>query len=62
MNKGALWNTIQKTFDVKIEHPVHFFRQQSRVQCIQRLMLASPRSELLREIEMTIMTIWELKS
>ena len=24
---------IEKTFNVKIEHPVHFFRQQSRVQC-----------------------------
>src|SRR5437773_6523188 len=51
MNKGALWNTIQKTFDVKIEHPVHFFRQQSRVQCIQRLMLASPWPEPVRKAE-----------
>src|SRR6516164_4748353 len=33
---------IEKTFNVKIEHPVHFSRQQSRVERIQRLMLASP--------------------
>src|SRR6266481_6124617 len=51
MNKGALWNTIQKAFDVQIEHPVHFPRQQSRVQRIQRLMLASPWSEPVREAE-----------
>src|SRR5438094_4438013 len=42
---------IEKTFDVKIEHPVHFFRQQSRVQCIQRLMLASPWPEPVGEAE-----------
>jgi len=40
MNKGALWNTIQKTFNVQIEHPVHFSRQQSRVERIQRLRAA----------------------
>src|SRR5436305_10050818 len=51
MNKGALWNTIQKAFDVKIEHPVHLPRQQSRVERIQRLMLASPRSEPVRKTE-----------
>src|SRR5256886_1130901 len=51
MNKGALWNTIQKAFDVKIEHPVHLPRQQSRVERIQRLMLASPRSEPVRKAE-----------
>ena len=42
---------IEKTFNVKIEHPVHFSRQQSRVQCIQRLMLASPWAEPVREAE-----------
>src|SRR6267154_6862006 len=51
MNKGALWNTIQKAFDVQVEHPVHFFRQQSRVECIQRLMLASPWPEPVRKAE-----------
>ena len=42
---------IEKTFNVKIEHPVHFSCQQSRVQCIQRLMLASPWAEPVREAE-----------
>src|SRR5436190_3064004 len=51
MNKGALWNTIQKGFDVQIEHPVHFSRQQSRVQRVQRLVLASSWSEPVREAE-----------
>src|SRR5215472_9159213 len=51
MNKGALWNTIEKSPNVKVEHPIHFSRQQSRVQGIQRLMLASPWSEPVREAE-----------
>ena len=42
---------IEKTFDVKIEHPVHLSRQQSGVERIQRLMLASPWSEPVRESE-----------
>src|SRR5215469_2540066 len=42
---------IEKAFNVKIEHPVHFSRQQSRVQSIQRLMLASPWAEPVREAE-----------
>src|SRR5258706_2544411 len=42
---------IEKTFDVKIEHPVHFSRQQSRVERIQRLMLASPWPEPVRKAE-----------
>src|SRR5258706_14458988 len=42
---------IEKTFNVKIEHPVHFSRQQSRVERIQRLMLASPWPEPVRKTE-----------
>src|SRR6266853_976674 len=42
---------IEKAFDVQIEHPVHFSRQQSRVQRIQRLMLAAPWSEPVRKAE-----------
>src|ERR1700741_2645255 len=42
---------IEKTFNVKIEHPVHFSRQQSRVERVQRLMLTSPWSEPVREAE-----------
>ena len=51
MNKGALWRWIQKAFNVKVEHPVHLLRQQSRVQRIQRLMLATPWSEPVRKAE-----------
>src|SRR5437667_12203282 len=51
MNKGALWNTIQKSPNVKVEYPVHFSRQQSRVERVQRLMLTAPRSEPVREAE-----------
>jgi len=35
-------NPVEKAFDVQIKHPVHFSRQQSRVQRVQRLMLACP--------------------
>src|SRR6266852_56414 len=42
---------IEKAFDVQIQHPVHFSRQQSRVQRIQRLMLAAPWSEPVRKAE-----------
>src|SRR6266478_5446309 len=42
---------IEKAFDVQIEHPVHFSRQQSRVERIQRLMLAAPWSEPVRKAE-----------
>src|SRR5487761_1802956 len=51
MNKGALWRSIQEPPKVEIEHPVHLSRQQSRVECVQRLVLASPRPEPVREAE-----------
>src|SRR5919108_2342840 len=41
--------SVEKAANVKVEHPVHFSRQQSRVERIQRLMLASPWSEPVRE-------------
>src|ERR1700680_1317881 len=44
-------NRIEKAANVNIEHPVHFSRQQSRVERIQRLMLASPGPEPIRESE-----------
>ena len=44
-------NSIEKAFDVQIKHPVHFSRQQARVQRIQRLMLASPWPEPVGEPE-----------
>src|SRR6266481_4408110 len=42
-------NPVEKAFDVQIKHPVHFSRQQSRVQRVQRLMLASPWPEPVRK-------------
>src|SRR6267378_6921590 len=44
-------NRIEEAANVDIEHPVHFSRKQSRVERIQRLMLASPGSEPVREPE-----------
>src|SRR5207249_5639608 len=51
LHKPFVRKSIEKAFDVQIEHPVHFSRQQSRVQCIQRLMLAAPWSEPVRKPE-----------
>src|ERR1700732_3009857 len=51
LHKPFVREAIEKAFDVQIEHPVHFLRKQSRVQRIQRLMLASPWSEPVREAE-----------
>src|SRR2546427_5113670 len=49
LHKPFVRNSIEKAFDVQVEHPVHFSRQQSRVQSVQRLMLASPWSEPIRK-------------
>src|SRR5437899_12124090 len=51
LHKPFVRKSIEKAFDVQIEHPVHFSRQQSRVQSIQRLMLAAPWSEPVRKTE-----------
>src|ERR1700680_308677 len=42
---------IEKAFDIQIEHPVHLSRQQSRIERVQRLMLASPGPEPIGESE-----------
>src|SRR5882762_4280841 len=42
---------IEKVANIQIEHPVHFSRQQSPVERVQRWMLASPGSEPVREPE-----------
>src|SRR5437763_13707982 len=42
---------VEKAANVKVEHPVHLSRQQTRVERVQRLMLASPRSEPVRKTE-----------
>src|SRR5882724_10900826 len=51
LHKPFVGKPIEKAFDVQIEHPVHLSRQQSRVERIQRLMLAAPWSEPVREAE-----------
>src|SRR5216684_2688191 len=51
LHQPFVGNPIEKALDVQIEHPVHFLRQQSRVQRIQRLMLAAPRPEPVRKAE-----------
>src|SRR6266576_1012579 len=51
LDKPFVGNPVEKAFDVKIEHPVHLSRQQSRVERIQRLMLASPWPEPVRKAE-----------
>src|SRR5580693_7657661 len=51
LHKPFVRNSIEKAFDVQIEHPVHFPRQQSRVKRIQRLMLASLWPEPVRKTE-----------
>src|ERR1700680_2166104 len=42
---------IEKAFDIQIEHPVPLSRQQSRIERVQRLMLASPGPEPIGESE-----------
>src|SRR5467141_1435671 len=51
LHKPFVRKAIEKGSDVQIKHPVHFLRQQSRVQRIQRLMLTAPWSEPVRKIE-----------
>src|SRR5882762_5243861 len=51
LHKPFVGKSIEKAFDVQIEHPVHFLRQQSRIQRVQRLMLAAPWPEPVRKIE-----------
>src|SRR5215471_7877616 len=51
MNKGALWNTILKCPDVKVQHPVVFLARDSDVERVQRLMLAAPRPKTIRKTQ-----------
>src|SRR5437667_185131 len=51
LHQPFVGNAIEKAFDVQVEHPVHFSRQQSGVERIQRLMLAAPWSEPVRKTE-----------
>src|SRR6266436_6333773 len=49
LHKPFVRKSIEKALDVQIKHPVHFSRQQSRIERIQRLMLAAPWSEPVRK-------------
>src|SRR5467141_1056512 len=51
LHKPFVGKSIEKAFDVQIEHPVHISRQQSGVERIQRLMLAASWSEPVRKSE-----------
>ena len=50
-HKPFVGKPIEEALDIQVEHPVHFSRQQSRVERVQRLMLAAPGSEPVREAE-----------
>src|SRR5271167_1746827 len=41
--------SVEKAANIQIQHPVHLLRQQSRVERVQRVMLASPPPEAVRE-------------
>ena len=51
LHQPFVGNAIEKAFDVQVQHPVHFSRQQSGVQRVQRLMLAASWPEPVRESE-----------
>src|SRR6266567_498664 len=51
LHQPLVRNRIEEAAYVQIEHPVHLLRQQSRVQRIQRVMLASLRTEPVRKAE-----------
>src|SRR5215470_2259227 len=51
LNQPFVGEMIQKSPDVQIEHPVHFSRQQSRVERVQRVMLAASGTEPVGETE-----------
>ena len=50
-HKPFVGNSIEKAANIKIKHPVHFPRQQSCVERAQRLVLAAPGSEPVREAQ-----------
>jgi hypothetical protein len=42
-------NVIEKSTNVQIEHPVHLLPLQAHAQSVQRIVLATPRPESVRE-------------
>ena len=51
LHEPAVVDGIEESTDVDVEHPVHLLRQQSRVERVQRVMLAAPRPKPVREAE-----------
>src|SRR5579864_2254259 len=51
LHQSFVGKTIEKAANVHIERPVHLLRQQSGIERIQRVMLASPRAESARETQ-----------
>src|SRR5467141_1528606 len=49
LHQPFVGDPVEKAFDVQIKHPVHFSRQQSCIERVQRLMLASPWPEPVRK-------------
>jgi len=42
-------NFIEKAPNVGVKNPIHFLPHDSHPECIQRIVLASPRAETIRE-------------
>jgi hypothetical protein len=42
-------NFIEKAPDISVKNPIHFPPHDPHPECIQRIVLASPRSETIRE-------------
>ena len=51
LHQPLVVNGIEEATNVDVEHPVHLSRQQSRVERIQRIVLAASRPEPVREAE-----------
>src|SRR5215472_11632273 len=51
LDQPAFVEVIEKAFNVGVKHVVHFLLQERIRQRIQRIMLATPRAETIRESE-----------
>ena len=51
LDQPSVGEPVEKAFKVKIEHPVHLSRQQSRIERVQRVMRTTLWSESVREAE-----------
>jgi site-specific DNA recombinase len=51
LHQPAVVDGVEKRTDVQVEHPVHLSRQDSNIERVQRIVLAAPRTESIREAE-----------